>query len=247
MAIVKAHFTRSQGEIQDILRYIIHRPGRAGERVPRLLFDFAGDRSIEEAYRLIAAQKGMTYFHVILNFHPTREDTRQDLNLPEITRQTFATLEERLSRRIRFLAVEHHHTDKRHIHAVAMVKLARGERIGIADWQACREAATDQALFQRRALAAVRPYQHGLQQERHFSPGTPSRLRLIALAGARAHQARGPRLRTLHIPQPCPKCDGIIKQPLKTLKSGTTWCPVHGVIREGRKRMTQEKEQGLGL
>lgn len=245
MAIVKAHFTRRKSDIQDILRYIIHRPGREGERVPRQLFDSAGDRSTEEAYRLIAAHRGMTYFHVILNFHPTREDTRHDLNLPEITRQTFATLEERLKRPIRFLAVEHRHTEKRHIHAVAIVKLARGERIGIADWQACREAATDHARLQRRALETVLRVQRDIQREPRFHK--PSVTRFIGMAGGRKTLVRDGRYqRIFKIPHPCPKCEGRIKQSLKTLRSGTKWCPVHGVIREENRKIQREKDQGLG-
>ena len=60
----------------------------------------------------------MTFFHLKINFHPEREDTRKDLNLRDITRQSMMALEKRLQRPIRFLAVEHNdHTPLRHIHA----------------------------------------------------------------------------------------------------------------------------------
>src|SRR5918999_1925503 len=157
MVIVRAHFTRSRSKIKATLRYIIHRPGREGEKRTRELFgSFEEARSKADAYRLIDAQRGMTYFHVKLNFHPKREDRRKDLNLRDITGRSMVALETRLQRTIRFLAVEHNdHTALRHIHAIVLVKLSRGERIGRDDWKACRDAATEQARFQRRALDVV--------------------------------------------------------------------------------------------
>ena len=138
MAIVKAYFTRSSEKIKKTLNYIVHRPGREGEKLNRELFgDMEESIRKEDAYRLIDASAGMTFFHLKLNFHPEREDTRKDLNLRDITRQSMVALEERLQRPIRFLAVEHNdHTDLRHIHAIMLVKLRRGERIGIEDWKA---------------------------------------------------------------------------------------------------------------
>jgi hypothetical protein len=138
MAIVRANFTRSRSKIKATLRYIVHRPGRAGEKLTRTLFGHEGEEmSKEEAYRLIDAQRGMTYFHVKLNFHPQREDTRKDLNLQDITRRSLVELEKRLDRSIRFLAVEHNdHTQLRHVHAIVLIKLNRGERVTRGDWQA---------------------------------------------------------------------------------------------------------------
>src|SRR5687767_2143217 len=134
MAIVKAHFTRKRPEIKDILRYMIHRQDREGEKQTRTLFSREGELNKEEAYQLIDAQKGSVYFHVVLNFDQKREDKRKDLDLRAITKQTITTLEERLARPIRFFAVEHNdHTELRHIHAIAILKLARGERVGKED------------------------------------------------------------------------------------------------------------------
>jgi hypothetical protein len=201
--------------------------------------------SKEDAYRLIDAQRGMTFFHVKLNFHPTREDRRKDLNLQDITRQSIVALEKRLQRPIRFLAVEHNdHTALRHIHALVLVKLSRGERIGRDNWKACREAATEQARFQRRALDVVRRFQRDLQGERRFQ--TRFLIRSTGMAGGRAIYTRGRFVRTLTIPHPCPKCDGLMRQTLKTLKNGMKWCPIHGVIQEQSQRLIQENDQGLG-
>src|SRR5262250_2793815 len=98
MAIVKSNYTRSRNKIKATLRYITHRPGRGGERLTRTLFGHDGEMSKEEAYRLIDAHKGMTYFRVVLNFDPRREDNRKDLNLRDITRHTIRAFEERLQR-----------------------------------------------------------------------------------------------------------------------------------------------------
>ena len=56
---------------------------------------------------MIDAQKGMTYFHIELNFDPKREDKNRDLDLRAITKQTIRALEDRLQRQIGFIAAEH--------------------------------------------------------------------------------------------------------------------------------------------
>src|SRR5262249_42035692 len=156
-AVIKANFTRSKAKIKATLRYITHRLGRGGERLTRTLFGHDGELSKEEAYQFIDAHKGMTYFRVVLNFDPKREDIRKDLPLRDITRRAILAFEERLQRTIGFIAVEHNdHTALRHVHVICVVKLARGERIGRADWQALRQITTAQALLQRRALDVVR-------------------------------------------------------------------------------------------
>src|SRR5687768_10462873 len=247
MAIVRAHYTRSRSKIKATLRYIIHRPGKEGERLTRELFgNFEEAISKDDAYRLIDAQRGMTFFHVKLNFHPTREDRRKDLNLRDITRQSMIALEKRLQRTIRFLAVEHNdHTQLRHIHALVLVKLSRGERIGRDDWKACREMATEQARFQRRALDVVRRFQRDLQREQRFPKSFITRS--FGMSGGKSSYTRGRFVRTLPIPHPCPQCTGVFKQSLKTLKSGKKWCPVHGVIREPSLQVRRKNDQGLEL
>jgi hypothetical protein len=247
MAIVRAHYTRSRSKIKATLRYIIHRPGREGERLTRELFGtFEEAISKTDAYQLIDAERGMTYFHLKLNFHPTREDSRKDLDLRDITRQSIAALEERLQRPIRFLAVDHNdHTDLRHVHAILLVKLGRGERIGKEDWQVCRETATDQARFQRKALDAVMRVQRDMQREGRVH--NPAMNRFFGMAGGRAAKSRSRSQRIFRLPDPCPECNGVNKQSLKTLRSGAKWCRIHGVIREERQKITREQEQGLGL
>ena len=248
MAIVKASFTRSGENIKKTLYYIVHRPGREGEKLTRELFGHTAE-SIrkEDAYRFINAGGGMTYFHLKINFHPKQEDTRKDLNLRDITRQTISALEERLQRTIPFLAVEHNdHTPLRHVHAIILVKLRRGERIGIEDWQGCTEKATEQAALQRRALDAVLRVQQDIQRGRAYMP---SRTRFFSHAESRTTHRKSPGKyrfqRVLYLAHPCPECGGMNKQSLKTLKSGAKWCPIHGVIREERLEIIRHQEQGL--
>ena len=138
-----------------------HRPGREGERMTRDLFGHDGERRKAEAYQMIDAQKGMTYFRIVLNFDPKREDTRRDLDLRAITRQTIRALEDRLQRQIEFIAVEHNNHGKnklRHIHAILPIKLAKGERLTRADFKFLRDFATEKALLQRKARDLVQQY-----------------------------------------------------------------------------------------
>ena len=111
--------------------------------------------------RCIDAQKGMTYFRMVLNFDPKREDKRRDLDLRAITRQTIRKLEDRLQRQIAFIAVEHDNHGKnklRHIHAILPIKLAKGERLTRADFKFLRDFATEKALLQRKARDLVQQY-----------------------------------------------------------------------------------------
>jgi len=244
MAIVKASFTRASEKVKKILNYIVHRPGREGEELNRELFgDWEESIQKAEAYRRINASAGMTYFHVKLNFHAIQEDTWKDLNLRDITRQTITVLEERFQRTIRFLAVEHNdHTPLRHIHAIVFVKLGRGERIGVKDWEACTEKATEQAGLQRRALDAVKQVQIHIQRG---MARRSSQSRRHNYAEHRTTNRRYQFQRVVYLSHPCPKCAGVMTQSLKTLRSGAKWCPIHGVIREERQRIRQE--QGLSL
>jgi hypothetical protein len=83
------------------------------------------------------------------------------------------------------LAVEHNdHTELRHIHAIVMVKLGRGERLSKEDWQACRKAATESARLQRRALDLFQGYRY--QQERRYTQPFPPRSAGMAEAHERS-------------------------------------------------------------
>ncbi len=147
MAIVKATYTKSSKGAKASIRYITHRPGRAGERITRTLFGWDGAMTRQEAYRLIdAAEQGSMYFRFIISPDPNGEDTAKDLLLRQITEQTMQTLEDRLHQRVSWVAVEHaDHVPHRHVHVVALVQ----GRVQVQDVQALRHTATNACLQQR--------------------------------------------------------------------------------------------------
>lgn len=215
-----------------MLRYITHRPGREGERITRVLFGHDGERSKLDAYQMIDAQKGMTYFHIKLNFHPKREDKNRDLDMRSITKQTIRALEDRLQRRIGFIAAEHaDHSPLRHIHAIAMIKLKRGERLTREDFKAMRDIASENALVQRKARDLVKQYLHNREfLKRSRAPLSPSS-RSIGVIGGRARTITTARAPT----PPCP-ASGLGHAMVK-LPNGNYWC----------RECERVREQGIEL
>jgi hypothetical protein len=161
MAIVKATYTKSSGAAKAAIRYIEHRPGRVGERVKRELFGSDGVLDRQEAYRMIdEAEKGTVYFRLVISPDPQTEDIYKDLSLQEITSQTMLQLEERLTKDVSYVAVEHDdHAPHRHVHVLACVQ----GRLNTQDFQALRQTATEAALLQRQERDATRQQQEGGQ------------------------------------------------------------------------------------
>lgn len=94
-----------------------------------------------------------------------------------------------------------------------LVKLGRGERIGIKDYQALREAATATAFLQRHALDLHRSY----EQERYYNQ---------PLLGVPRERIKHKRRYPVHLKTPrltCPDCGYL--QVMYRLKSGISWCP----------------------
>lgn len=166
MAIVKATYTKSANMAKAAIRYIQHRAGREGEKVTRELFGIDGFMDRQHAYRMIdEAAKGTAYFRLVISPDPEKEDTEKDLHLAELTQQTMLTLEDRLSKEVPYVAVEHDdHAPHRHVHILALVK----GRLTTQDFQAMRQTATDAALFQRqeRDQAREQQQQKGAQVQR---------------------------------------------------------------------------------
>jgi hypothetical protein len=227
MAVVKGNYTKSKAKIKATLHYITHRPTLTGKRTTRALFGLDGVIDKQQAYQMIdEAQRGTAFFRLSISPDPKREDKRRDLDLKTVTRKTILTLEKRLQRKVKFIAVEHNdHSGIRHIHAIVMVKLSRGERLGADDFRLLRQAATDSALQQRLALdLGVKR-----QRDRGYTRS------LIGMTGGRAVQGRGggrvklPRLT-------CPECG--FRQPMYTLKSGIHWCPTcHLKLNQDREKI----------
>jgi hypothetical protein len=161
MAIITAKFSKSKARMKAAVRYIEHRAGREGEKVKRELFGIDGVMNRQQAYRMIDdAEKGTAFFRIVISPHPAREDTEKDLHLAELTRQTILTLEERLKKEVPYIAAEHDdHTDKRHVHVLAMV---RG-RLNTKDLEALRTTATNTASLQRQERDLQQQQQKGAQ------------------------------------------------------------------------------------
>src|SRR5512144_29573 len=153
MAVVKIKYTRQRAAVKAHLRYITHRRGEDRKTTTRTLFTEGGTITKQEAYTLIDSVKpGTVFYKVILSPDPKREDTKRDLNLWQLTRQTALSLTEILNKKIRFLAVEHNdHTPNRHVHAIFLIpgRLSRPEFRLLA--QTARLSATKEARLQRKA------------------------------------------------------------------------------------------------
>jgi hypothetical protein len=159
MAIVKVKYTRNPIEIKEHLRYVVHRRGKDGETMTRELFDAFDSRDKTHAYDLIDATKHPLFFKIILNPDPKREDTRKDLDLQHLTRQTLREMQRLIGRDdLPFVATIHDdHTPLRHIHAIAMVqgKIAKADFYRLKTlWQ----TATEEARSQRRQRDRVREH-----------------------------------------------------------------------------------------
>jgi hypothetical protein len=218
------------------VKYMAHRPGREGERVTRALFGHDGERRKLEAYQMIDAQKGMTYFRFVFNFDPKREDSRRDLDLRAITRQTIRALEDRLQRQIGFIAVEHNDHGKnqlRHIHAILPIKLAKGERLTREDFKFLRDYATQKALLQRKARDLVQQYLQKrayLTRSRAFVLPAPRPIDRMWNRARRTKQAR-------QVTIACPT--SRIGHAMVRLPNGNYWC------RECERVHEQSLELGL--
>ncbi len=134
MAVVKMKYTRSRNAIKAHLRYIVHRPGKSWEQLTRELFqhDYLSVTK-QDAYDLInAAPRNTIFYKMMINFHPQKEDTHKDLDLPYIASLTVREMQERIGRIVPFFATIHDGhatTDLRHIHAICLVqgRLSRAE------------------------------------------------------------------------------------------------------------------------
>jgi hypothetical protein len=153
MAFFKARYVKKgkaeHKRAKATIRYITHRPGKDKENIFRQLFGHDGALEKEDAYEAIdAAPKGTYFYRMMINPDPKKEDTRRDLYLQGITKQTILRLEERLDLvgKIQFFAAVHNdHSPLRHVHLLVLVpgKLTKDV---IAE---LHQAATDEAIRQR--------------------------------------------------------------------------------------------------
>src|SRR5215216_4168513 len=147
MAVVKANYVKKgqteRDRAKDTIRYIQHRPGKDKERTSRNLFGIDGVMGRWQAYRMIDdAPKGRYFYRFVVSPDPVNEDSERDLPMREIIEYTMQTLKERTKTPVQWVASVHDdHTDKRHIHALAVVK----GRLKREDLQALIDAATEEA------------------------------------------------------------------------------------------------------
>jgi hypothetical protein len=158
MAVVVVKYIRNRKQVKAHLRYITHRRGKEGEKITRTLFDKTGLTEKQASYQMIdEARRGTVFYKIMISPDPSREDTRKDLDLQLITRQTILKLEKQLGMRVQFVATVHDdHTDKRHVHGIFLIsgRLTREEFKSLAF--SARNAATQEARLQRKAYDAVR-------------------------------------------------------------------------------------------
>ena len=158
--MVVANYTKSAGSAKANIRYIQHRPGRNGERLVRTLFGSEGvAMKREEAYQMIdEAPRGSTFFRIKISPDAKTEDIHRDLSIQEVVEKTMFALEERLNKRVSWVAAVHQdHTPLRHAHILAVVR----ERL--LPVQFMRQVATDSCMTQRNELDLLRDHR---QQEK---------------------------------------------------------------------------------
>ena len=138
-------FTKVANLAKKSIRYITHRRGRDGKSVTRQLFGREGGSDKTEAYAKIdKVLRGTTFFRMMISPDPLTEDTLKDLDLREIMDQTMLALQSKYPKQQLeyFAAIHNDHTDKRHVHVVALL---RG-RLTTDHLRELRTTATQQAL-----------------------------------------------------------------------------------------------------
>lgn len=169
MAIIKANYTKSNGNIKASIRYIQHRTGKDGQKVTRTLFGLDGSMERGEAYDIIdEAAEGINFFRFVISPDPKLEDKEKDLRLREITEKTMSGLEKRLGQNIQFIgAIHNDHAPHRHVHVIALIS----GRLTPQDFALLRQTATEESLFQRRERDAAQgiKQEQGVRQELELS------------------------------------------------------------------------------
>ena len=167
MAVLVANYVKKGSTERErakaTIRYIQHRLGKDHERKSRTLFGLDGPIGRWQAYRMVDdAPKGRYFYRFVINPDPVHEDKERDILLREIIEYTMQKLEEQTKTPVQWVAAVHDdHTDKRHIHALAIVK----GRLNREALEMLREAATEEAQLQREARDLMREAEE-LQRER---------------------------------------------------------------------------------
>jgi hypothetical protein len=154
MAVVKLKYIRRRAQLKRHVRYITHRRGSEEGRVTRELFTGEGRTDKRAVYDMIdTASRGTVFYKIMINLDPRREDTRKDLDLAHITRQTILALERQLGVALPFAAVIHpaDHTPLRHVHGIFLLPKKVSKEAFRTLRQIAWQTATGNARLQRRA------------------------------------------------------------------------------------------------
>jgi hypothetical protein len=165
-------------------------------RITRPLFGRDGPLSKLQIYEMIdAVRRGAVFHKFVINFHPTKEDTRKDLNLWNVTRKTLEQIKTQFGDSVPFIATIHDdHTLLRHIHGFFIVegKLPKEEFTKIKGlWK----IASAEAWRQRTRLDRMR-------KSHHYKKLLP----LIEQYKRKHQQGRGGRMRTIRMQPACQHC-----------------------------------------
>ena len=164
MAVIRVNFVKKgAGERRTAkanIKYIENRRGKDGAKITRELFGSFGQMSRQQAYEMIdQAEEGSTFFRVKVCPDPKKEDMEHDLLLREITRKTMA-IEEKLGKSVSWVAAIHDdHTDKRHVHVLAVAKTR------LLPAQEMIRTATEACVEQRKERDLAREQQHARERE----------------------------------------------------------------------------------
>lgn len=163
---IAKRYTRSGKEAKQKIRYIQNRKGKDGEKVSRTLLGYGGTVKRAEAYELIdEAPKGSYFYHLIINPDPEKEDTYKDIYIPRVTQETMNGLAEQLGYQFDYVSAIHaDHSDKRHVHIVAILP----RRLNRDDLALGRDVATEAALGERRERDHIREAQKQRQKGKQW-------------------------------------------------------------------------------
>jgi hypothetical protein len=232
--------TKNPKAAKASIRYMTHRRDQEEETITRKLYARYGISDKYAAYRAIDnATDGTSFYRLVLNFDPLKEDTFKDLDLRRITEKTMKALQRRFkNQKVQWFAAIHEKqqgTDLRHVHILALLN----GRFSPRDLAAIRNAATVQARLQRRELdgqAALEQAGPSRQKQQFLAlakvgAARPKTLRIASGRGAQRSVTRGGG----DAPPHCLTCgpSTIMHRLTKTLFH----CPTCGTI---------TRDQGMG-
>ncbi len=142
-----------------------------------------------------AVSRGAVFHKFVFNFHPAKEDTRKDLNLWEITRNTLVHIKAQFGESVPFVATIHDdHTLLRHIHGFFIFE-GRLPKEEFTKIKGLWKVASAEVWRQRKRLDRM-----------HQSLGYQKLLPLIEKYKQKREQVKGGRVREIRMQPACQHC-----------------------------------------